>query len=297
MRAAPFRYVRPTTLEEAIGELAGDPEGARVLAGGQSLVPALNSRAATPRTVVDIKSVPGLRTLAVADGTARIGALSTHRDLQQWSPPGGPASGRLRLLAAAAASIGYEPIRVRGTIGGSVAHADPRAEWCVVAALLDAELVLLGPTGVRAVPASDFFLGRHLTAVQPGELLVEVRVAAGEGRAAIVKHGHQPSDIGLVCVAASATVTDGAVTSFKIAVGGIADRPVRLDAVERQLEGSSSTVTFADVADLCAQSVQPIEDAVATAGYRTRLVRALSQKATQAVLSAPVPAMRVEVLR
>ncbi|MCB5180978.1 FAD binding domain-containing protein, partial [Streptomyces antimicrobicus] len=219
MKPAPFSYVRPATAEEAVAELAAAARAgreARVLAGGQSLIPLLNQRLVRPDLLVDLGRVPGLSGVRADASGVRIGALTPHAAVERSTDR--VLHRDLPVLPEAAALIGQLPVRVRGTVGGSLAHADPCAEWCLLAVLLDAELTLLGPGGTRVVGASAFLRGRHRTALRPGEILTGLRFPAAEPAAALVEYGVQPGRLPEAAAAAALTLcADGRIAAARIA--------------------------------------------------------------------------------
>ncbi|MBW5487135.1 FAD binding domain-containing protein, partial [Streptomyces bambusae] len=218
MKPAPFSYVRPRTAEEAVAHLAAAARAgreARVLAGGQSLIPLLNRRLVRPDLLVDLGRVPGLAGVrADAAAGVRIGALTPHADLERSTDR--VLHRDLPVLPEAAALVGQLPVRVRGTVGGSLAHADPCAEWCLLAVLLDAELTLLGPDGSRVAGASAFLRGRHRTALRPGEILTAVRFPYAEPAAALEEYGIQPGRLPEAAAAAALTLSaDGRIAAAR----------------------------------------------------------------------------------
>ncbi|MFD9128016.1 FAD binding domain-containing protein, partial [Kitasatospora sp. NPDC059571] len=228
MKPPPFAYCRPDTAEEAVHRLAEYGPDARVLAGGQSLLPLLNRRLVRPTALVDIGRLAPLRGTGRQDGALRIGALTTHADLERTADPGILAG--LPVLPETARLIGHLPVRVRGTVGGSLAHADPAAEWCLLAVLLDAELDSLGPSGQRVISAGEFFTGTHRTALAVGELLTAIRFPrpAPAPTAAVAEYGVQRGSLPLVAAGAELVLgPDGRITAARIALGGVADRPGR----------------------------------------------------------------------
>ncbi|MFF4170124.1 FAD binding domain-containing protein [Streptomyces sp. NPDC001744] len=240
MRPAPFSYVRPRTAGEAVDHLAAaarDGREARVLAGGQSLVPLLNRRLVRPDLLVDLGRLPRLAGV-LADGTGvRIGATTPHAVLEHGADP--VLRHRLPVLAEAAALIGQPPVRARGTVGGSLAHADPCAEWCLLAVLLDAELTLLGPDGTRTLDAPAFLRGRHRTALRAGEILTAVRFPHAEPAAVLVEYGVQTGRLPEAAASAALTLgADGRITAARIAVAGPWEVPVRAHAAEALLTGA-----------------------------------------------------------
>ncbi|MGH7313795.1 MAG: FAD binding domain-containing protein, partial [Candidatus Rokuibacteriota bacterium] len=224
-----FEYLAPNTVEEAVAALGEHREEAKVLAGGQSLVPLLNYRLARPRVVVDVNGLP-LGGVDVQDGWLRLGALVRHHELAE-SPV---IRERCPVLAEAAALVGNVRVRSLGTLGGSLAHADPAAELPMVAVALDARLTLLSPAGRRTVAAADFFRGVLTTALAPDELLtqVEVRVTSGLGWA-VEEFARRAGDFAVVAVTALVGLdARGRVEQARLALGGVADRPVRARGAE-----------------------------------------------------------------
>lgn len=283
MKAAPFAYARPGALKDAVGEL--DREGAKVLAGGQSLVPVLAMRLGRPATLVDINAIPELNRLASDDGYVRVGATVRQRRLQHDD-----LSSRVPLLRLALPWVGHREIRTRGTVCGSIAHADPSAELPAVASCLDARMVLEGVRGRREVGAADFFTGAMTTAVRPDELLTEVRFPVtrpGEGFG-FAEFARRHGDFALAGVAVKVRVltnrTEARVTSF-----GVSDRPVcadmsaGLDAVLTRVGARpAETVLRSELrevtADLADQVVDTGGDSHASNGYRKQLITALAAR-------------------
>jgi len=258
MYPAEFDYVAPETLEEALGVLAEDPE-ARPLAGGQSLIPLLKLRLTEVKRLVDLRKIEGLRYVREEGDEIAIGALTPHAEVA--------ASDRLtgagRALAEAAASVGDPQVRNVGTLGGSLAHADPAADLPAAAVALDATLVTRGVEGERRVPAEEFFQGLWTTALEPGELLVEVRIPAGGGgngsggRGAYEKLAHRASGFAVVGVAAAVEVDEGRFGRVRVGLTGVGNRPVRLGDVEEVLAGGE--VAEGVVAEACAGAGAAVE--------------------------------------
>jgi carbon-monoxide dehydrogenase medium subunit len=239
MKPASFDYVAPATIDQALAVLARDPGEARPLAGGQSLVPMLNFRIARPGCLVDLNRIPALayieRSGDRAGDVVRIGAM-TRQEAVRRDPT---IRAAVPLLAAALDHVGHPQTRARGTIGGSIAHADPAAELPVALVALDASLVLRQVAGERVVPARGFFLGTFLTAAQPAELLVEIRVPvdarAGAGFAEVSR---RPGDFAIVAAAASLRLAaDGRCAAAALALAGLADYPVLVMGVAEALVG------------------------------------------------------------
>ncbi len=234
MKPPPFEYFSPTSVDECLTLLAEHGEDAKLLAGGQSLVPLMNLRLAAPEVLIDLNGVDELARIDRDDGELVIGAMTRHRDV---------ASSELvreacPLLAEAAALIGYPAIRNRGTMGGSLSHADPAAELPCVTTTVDAEMVVVGPGGRRSIPARDFFAGHFTTVLEPSELLLEVRFPAHGGGPGWSFHefSRKSGDFALVAVAVQLP-GDGASAGLAIGVGGVGDRPWRADAAEGLLAG------------------------------------------------------------
>ena len=279
VKPARFDYVAPDSLDAVVDLLAkGDPD-AKLLAGGQSLIPLLNFRLVRPSVIIDLRRVPELRGIEQGEGYLDIGAMTSQRAIEHHPQVASDAP----LLREATGYIGHLPIRTRGTIGGSLAHADPAAEYPVVALAADLRLVVRGPAGTRELPAREFFLGYLTTALQPDEVLVRVRVpkAAPERGAAFVEIARRPGDFAIVAVAATAALdAAGRVESVSIAVGGAAPAPFRADAAEAALLGSAiGPVVIEEAAALVADAAEPEADLQGTADYRRALCRVLVGRA------------------
>jgi carbon-monoxide dehydrogenase medium subunit len=277
VKPAPFEYVRARSLAEAVARLADDPD-ARVLAGGQSLVPMMNMRLVRPSAVVDINHVPGLDGVDVeADGTLVVGALVRHADLVASSIVRRVAP----LLAVAAAHIGHRAIRNRGTVGGSLAHADPAAELPAAAVALDARLTLAGRAGPRDVPAAEFFLGLFTTALDPGEVVTAMRIPRGDGGGwGFAEMARRPGDFALAGVAGTVVAAaDGSCRSAHLVAFGVGAGPVRLASAEAALVGHHVDGGRARDAGVAAGAgVEPLDDVHASGEYRRHLVRVLTER-------------------
>ena len=287
MYASEFDYFRAGTVAEASDLLQKNP-GAKLLAGGHSLIPLLKLRLASPPALIDIGRIAELRGVTVNDGTIRIGALTTHAELA--------ASALLRehcpALAEAAKLIGDPAVRNRGTIGGNVAHADPASDLPTVLTALGARFTSAGPSGQTTVEASDFFLGMMTTALGQHDLVTAIEVPAkGKGQGmAYVKFSHPASRYAVIGVAAALTVSGGTCTSAAIAIGGLVPRPMRASAVEQALTGQTlSAETIAKAAGQVSQDLgdDVLGDLYASAEYRTAVApvwvkRALTAAADRA---------------
>ena len=299
MKPARFAYTAPDTAEGVLDALGEFGDEAKVLAGGQSLVPMMNFRLARPEVIVDIGRVEGLDDLAVANGTLTVGARVPHIRLEAptvETPAGGtePLSGVLgSLLPGVARHVGHLPIRVRGTFGGSIAHADPAAEWCILARTLDAEMVAQRKDGERTIDAAEFFETVFTTALEPEELLVAVRlpILGDEWRAGFCEFSRRVGDFAVVAAMTAVRLdpATGSIAEARIGVGGVGGVPVRLAAAEATLVGETpGGELFAATAAAGAGEVDPVGDLHGSAVYRRDLVRAMvSRSLAQSVASQP----------
>ena len=235
MKPPAFRYLRAASVEDCLQAMAEHGDEAKILAGGQSLVPLMNLRLARPGVVVDINRVPGLDYITLEGEVLRIGAMTRHREVAASDV----VARACPLLSQATAMVGYPAIRNRGTIGGSLAHADPSAELPCVACATDAEIVAQGRDGRRIIPAQEFFAGYFETELDPSELLVEVRIpVARTGEAwQFTEFTRKSGDFAVATAAAGLAAADDRLTTARIAVGGVADRPLRATAAEELLGG------------------------------------------------------------
>jgi aerobic carbon-monoxide dehydrogenase medium subunit len=276
MYPANFDYVRPSTIDEAVALLARHGEDAKVLAGGHSLIPAMKLRLARPAVVVDIGRIAGLSYIRESAGRISIGATTTHAEVA--------ASTTLRrscpLLPETAAQIGDAQVRNKGTIGGSLVHADPAADYPAAILALDAEIELAGPGGRRTVRAADFFVGLLQTAVAPDEILVEVRVPATAASVAYVKTEQKASGFALTGVAVVASAS-----GVRVGVTGVAPVAYRATAVEQALAGRLSPDAIAAAALHAADGVEPLSDIHASAEFRAHLAQVDTRRAIERALS------------
>jgi carbon-monoxide dehydrogenase medium subunit len=283
MKPAPFTYHRPTVLDDAVVLLAEfAPHDGRVLAGGQSLVPMMAFRLARPAHLIDINAIAALGRLEIRDNRLCIGAGVHHGDFHRPARYGplGP------MLAAVVRHIAHYPIRLRGTFCGSLAHADPAAEWCTVAATLDAELVALSTAGGRRMAAREFFRGAMETALAPDELLVEAQlpILPEDTRFGFAEFSRRAGDYALAMALAVFRLEDGLIVDPRIGIGGVEAIPRRIAAAEAMLQGVAPGVEkFRATASAAADVVDPLEDPQTSAGYRRELVEAMVYRAlTQA---------------
>jgi carbon-monoxide dehydrogenase medium subunit len=282
MIPAAFDYARPSTLDEAVRILAGD-EDAKVLAGGQSLIPLLRLRLAAPTVLVDLGGLGDLRGVREDGDALVIGAMTTHAAVLA-----DPLVARhAPLLAQATATVADRQVRHRGTLGGSLAHADPAGDLPAVAVTLDATFSLVGPSGRREVPASEFFVDYLTTAVQPGEVLVAVRVPKRDGWSShYEKFNRTAQGWALVGVAALVRRSNGTVEEARVTLTNMGTTPVRASAVESALTGSpASAEAVAAAAAHAAEGAEPTADLSASVGYRTHLAKVLTERALLAALA------------
>lgn len=276
MKPPPFAYVAPRTLAETLEHLAAAGDDAKVLAGGQSLVPMLNLRLARPALIVDINRVAGLDRLVTENGRLRVGALVRQRGLERW------AAREVPLLAAGLRLVGHVAIRNRGTVAGSIAHADPASELPALLLCLDGTVVAESRRGRREIAAAALFQGPLVTALAADELITETRfelpgAGAGWGFHEVARrHG----DFALVGVAAVIAREGGRVARARVAVFGAAPTTVRAEAAEHALVGREPTPKqIAEAAEAGAAALAPVDDLHASAGYRRRVARTLLERA------------------
>jgi carbon-monoxide dehydrogenase medium subunit len=284
MRPAPFRYFAPRSSDAVKELLAEYGEDARLLAGGQSLVPLMNLRLARPSVLIDLNRVEGLATIAARQGELVMGPMVRQRDAEQSAA----VEAASPLVARALSYAGPLAVRQRATVGGTLAHADRTAELPGVAAALDATLIIDGPTGRRQVKANDFFRGDLTTAIGPAELLVETRFPARRPGDVVgfFEAGIRRRDMALAGVAACLDLSDGRCREARIAVIGVSSTPLRLTAVETVVvaEGPTSPKVREAAVEATAK-VEMVSDVHATAELRRQLVVALIGKAMAAARS------------
>jgi len=276
MYPAQFEYFRPTTIDEAVKLLAQHGDNAKLLAGGHSLIPAMKLRLAQPRAVVDLGRIANLSYIREAGGRFAIGAMTTHADIQASSV----LRARCPLLPETASHIGDMQVRNKGTIGGSLAHADPAADWPAAILALEAELEIVGPRGTRTVQANRFFVDLLQTAIGQGEILTEIRVPSTPRSVAYVKTEQKASGFALTGVAA---VIDRNVV--RIGVTGVAAKPYRATAVEQELaDGSLTPERIARAAAHAADGVDALSDIHASSEFRAHLAQVNATRALQRAL-------------
>ena len=278
MKPAPFTYYCPATLNEAVGLLDKHGDDGKILAGGQSLMPLMSLRLARPAVIVDMNQVPGLDRIAANGGGLSIGALTRQRALERDADL--PA--RNPLLAAAVPLIGHFQIRNRGTVGGSLVHADPASELPAVSVALGADFVLASAGGERVVSADDFYLGYMATACEANEVLTEVRLPAWKpGRIwAIDEVARRKGDFAMVGVALWADMDGDACDDAGITLFGVGGRPVRVEKAEQRLKGAAlDDATLKDVERIVFEELDPDTDIHASALYRKEVGGVLTRRA------------------
>ncbi len=281
MKLPPVDYEAPETVPEAVDLLAEHLDEASVLAGGQSLIPLLALRLARPAVLIDINGIDGLSAVSATDGWVTIGAMTR----QYAAGESTTVAGAVPLLAAALPLIGHEAIRNRGTIGGSLAHADPAAELPAVARALDAEFVMQSRSGERVVPAAEWFEGYLTTSRRPDELLVEVRFpTAGRGTGtSFLEVARRHGDFAIVGLAVSVTLSGGIVSDARLAFSGISDVPVRAAGAEDLLVGEGpSAGLFDEAARRAAEDIDPPADLHGSSDYRKKVAVALVRRGLRA---------------
>jgi carbon-monoxide dehydrogenase medium subunit len=273
----PFEYQRPSTVDDAVRALAGAGEDAKVLAGGQSLVPVLRLRLAAPSVLVDLGGIAELRGVREAGDDLVIAAMTRHADILR-----DPLVRRhAPLLAQATATVADRQVRHLGTVGGSLSHADPAGDLPGVALALDATMEVAGPSGTRRIAAADFFVDYLTTAMAPGEVLVAVRIPKREGWGThYEKFNRVAQSWALVGVAAMVRRDNGSIAEARVALTNMGPTPVRARAVEDALTGGPATVdAVAGAAERAAEGANPSDDIFASAAYRTHLASVLTRRA------------------
>jgi aerobic carbon-monoxide dehydrogenase medium subunit len=277
MKPPPFDYVAPRSIDEAVAALANGGPDAKVLAGGQSLIPLLNFRLARPGLLVDLNRIAELAHVTPRDGGVAIGAMTRQASIErhQWLAQSQP------LLNDAIRWVGHPAIRSRGTLGGSLAHADPAAELPAVAVCLDARLSVIGPHGYRSIAAEDFFVGYLTTVLAPEEILVETwlpGLAPATGQAWL-EFARRHGDFALAGVAVSVAEHQERVQAARIVLSGVGGKPVRAREAENLLIGGSVRERVSAAADAVRSAIDPEPDIHASKEYRTQLACVLTERA------------------
>jgi aerobic carbon-monoxide dehydrogenase medium subunit len=284
MKPAPFRYASPHDVGEALELLSDHGHETKVLAGGQSLVPMMNLRLAQPAVLVDINRLESLASLEErGDGSWFVGALVRHATLERIEPNGPVAA----LLKRAAGEIGHLPIRLRGSIGGSLVHADPAAEWPALVMAMEGTLVLQSARGTRRVPASEFPIGPYMTSICDDELLTGIELPAPPPWVAMTfaEVSRRPGDFATALSVVRLVAEGGVVTSARVVVGGMPGGPIRCPAAEHAITGVSiEAVVPGAVGDASRESCHAYDDAHASAAYRVAMAAVVVADAVSAAI-------------
>jgi len=279
-----FEYFAPRTLGAAIKILGDHRDDVKILSGGQSLLPLMKMRLSKPGFIVDIGRIPDLDSIVEADNSLIIGALVTHAEIESSDL----LKSKCPLLPKTATTIADVQVRNRGTIGGSIAHADPAGDWPAAVVALDAEIKIVGPRGERWVKCSEFFLGLLMSVLEPDEIVTAVRVPmTGSDKTAYLKAAPRSSGFAVVGVAVRLTI-DSAGTCSRAAIGitGVTDKAYRPERVEQMLTGKrlDSAIVQQAAAEAC-RNVEPIEDINGSAEYRKQLTEVYVSRAIETALS------------
>jgi carbon-monoxide dehydrogenase medium subunit len=285
MKAAAFAYARATSVDEALKLLAAHGEKAKLLSGGQSLVPAMNLRLISPELLVDIGGLDELRGIAVTNDVVRIGALTRHVDLLKHPEIAVHAP----LLAEAVAHVAHPAIRNRGTLGGSLAHADPAAELPACMLALDATLIVRGGPGERRIRAADFFQGIFQTALSEEELLIAVEFPVRRTNSVHYFHefARRHGDYAIAGLAAQAIVDAGTITSLRMAFVAVGDRPVLARAAGKLINVSITPALLSEASVALGEEIDASEDQQATAAMRRHLAKVLLVRCISVLLGRP----------
>jgi carbon-monoxide dehydrogenase medium subunit len=275
-----FDYLAATTVDEAIQALSQAGDDGKILAGGQSLLPVLRLRLATPTMLVDLNKISELRGVRDDGDAIVVGAMTTHHDVINDPLVREHAA----LLALATKTVGDPQIRHRGTLGGALVHADPAGDLPAPVVALDAEMVIVGPGGRRTVPAAEFFVDLFTTAVGPDEVLVEVRIPKKTGWGAHYEKFQRVAQAwAIVAVAAAVRTEGGSIAEARVALTNMATTPVRASGVEQALVGQPATAeSIRAAAQHAAEGTSPMSDGNADADYREHLARVLTGRAVAA---------------
>jgi aerobic carbon-monoxide dehydrogenase medium subunit len=284
MKPAAFFYFAPGNLAEALEILQSSGPECRVLAGGQSLVPAMNFRLARPEALVDINRISGLSDISTIDGHLTIGALARHARFEQ-PVTDGPLGA---LLPKIARHIAHLPIRLRGTFAGSIAHADPASEWCTLAIGLDAEIVARSTSAIRTIPANEFFKSIFTTDLHQGEMIVEVRLPhlGNNWHCGFEEFSRRAGDFAIVSALACLRIDSGKISEARIALGGVVSRPVRSREAESILAGQRpDDELFREAARRASGEFEPLGDIHGSAEYKNDLVSVMLRRALEQAIT------------
>jgi aerobic carbon-monoxide dehydrogenase medium subunit len=276
VKPAPFAYHRAHSVDEAVALLTELGDEAKILAGGLSLVPMMNFRLARPSALIDVTKITGLSYLRAYGDGLRVGALTTHRTVETSRDPA--VTGGFGVLPRSARWIGHYPIRSRGTFGGSIAHADPASEWCLLAVLLDAQVILTGPEGRRKIPAGEFFQGYYTTAASPDEMITELWFPRPEPQAVLTEFAPRQGDFAVVAAAVAVDVDGGLCRSGRVVLGGVGPQPVQVET--GALAGQPAVpATWQAMGERAATQIDPADDTHGSSEYRRRLAATLVARA------------------
>src|SRR5262245_20733568 len=288
MIPAAFDYIVPQNIDEALRALAAHGEEAKLLAGGHSLLPLLKLRLASPKLLIDLSKVPGLSGIVQQDDKIVVGAVATHYQIESSEL----LRAKCPLVPQAAAAIGDVQVRNRGTVGGSLVHADPSADWPAAIIALGGELKLTGPKGQRQIAAEEFFLGPMTTAIEPTEILTEVRLPMSSRRSgsAYLKMAQQASGFDVVGVAGWLSMDNkGRCEDIGVGVTGLSEKPFRAKAVEERLRGNKLTPKLLQQsAEQVTEGREPLEDLHASAKFRAHLAQVYTSRALQEAINGAV---------
>ena len=279
-----FEYFAPTALDEALSLLQEHGDDAKVLAGGHSLIPTMKLRLAEPGVIIDIGRIGGLKGISESGGKVVIGALTTHHELESSDL----VQQRVPVLAQTAAEIGDVQVRNKGTIGGSLAHADPAADWPATILALEADLQIAGPNGERTVKATDFFQGLYETDLGDDEILTAIHVSIPDAntKGTYLKLHQVASGFALTGVAVVLTKSGDTCQSVAVGITGVSDAPYRASGVESVLTGAALTAeNIAAAAESAADGITALEDIHASQAYRENLAKIYTRRAIEAAAS------------
>ena len=288
MKAPDFDYSKPRTLDDVFALLAEYGDEARLLAGGQTLMATLNMRLSEPAILIDITGIDALRGISVQDGALRIGALATHTEIENSALVAQHAP----LLAAAAPHIAHRAIRNLGTFGGSIAYADPAAEWPTCALALDATVICCGAEGIRRIAAADFFLDLYTTALRPGELVMacDIPLAQAGSRFYFDELARRHGDYAIAGLAVATRVEQGLMQQTRLAFLGIGATPVRARRTEALLDGRSAEPALIDeaaalLADELSGALNPVADLTNSSATKRHLATVLLRRALKTFMA------------
>jgi CO/xanthine dehydrogenase FAD-binding subunit len=281
MKPAPFEYVAPTSLEEAVEALVAANGDGKIIAGGQSLMPLLNFRMARPSVVVDLQKIPGLSFIDDRGSAVVIGALTRHADVERSNI----VASKLPVMSAAMPHVAHLAIRNRGTIGGSIAHADPAAEHPMLAVFYDATIRTQGRNGRRDIPAEQLFCGALTTSLEPDEIVYEIEypILASHNGWSFEEVARRFGDFALGCVAVSLERRGGLIRDARVAVMGVDETPRRLREAEALLRGAEGeTTAFGRFSEAVRSAVSPPSDIHVSSDYRRALIGSLAERVVAA---------------